>query len=405
MDICSLDKCTGCGYCFNACPVVAITMEKNLQGFMYPVVDTARCINCKQCQRGCPVNCTGTIVSGKIHNQKVFAAFSNDNSNRRKSSSGGVFGEIAKAIISCGGAVVASRFSDDYESVCFDICERIEELPAYQGSKYVQSLTNDVFQRTKNLLLNGRKVLFVGTGCQVAALKSYLGKDYNNLYCADIICHGVPSPELWKRHLRAIREKNGNKEIKYISFRNKEISWREFSLVVEFVDGSRYFSCKSDDPYIIGFTSDITLRESCYNCHYANLQRQGDITLADFWGYKSENYKMRNDEKGISLVIQNTAKGKQMLGWINSQITFCEKTMQEAVNGNQCLKEPFKKSPLYYSFWGKYANGEDSEALLEEFCKPFKVSDSMKAAWKRDDHYYIYKYWLRVKKIIKQIKR
>lgn len=403
MEICSLDKCTGCGYCFNVCPTAAIRMEKKSKGFLYPVIDTIKCINCNKCQRGCPINFADAIINDKIHTQKVFAAFSNDNGNRRKSSSGGIFGEIAKAIIFRGGVVIASKFSDDYESVYFDICEQIDDLPRYQGSKYIQSSVNNIYQQTKKLLINDREVLFVGTGCQIAALKNYLGKDYENLYCVDIICHGVPSPELWKCHLQAIKEKHKNEEIKYISFRNKDISWRESSLIVEFIDGNRYFSCKNDDPYLIGFTSNITLREACYNCKYANIQRMGDITLADFWGYKSEKYKMRNDEKGISLVIQNTLKGEKIFKWIDSQISFCEKTMPEAVNGNQSLKYPVKKNTLYDSFWEEYENGGEGEKLLKKYCKPFTISNSMRAAWKRDDYYYIYKYWLGFKKICKKI--
>lgn len=239
--------------------------------------------------------------------------------------------------------------SDDKKELIFDRCEDVEKIALFRGLKYVQSDPQDIFKSVKKDLDSNRKVMFVGTGCQVAGLRAFLRKPYDNLLCIDIICHGVPSPKLWREYLCSI-EKNKEAHATHVSFRYKKPSWTQFSLRIDFDDGNSYIRSKFDDPYLISFLKEISLRENCYACPYTSTKRMGDITLADFWGYRSTSFKMRNNEKGISLVLVNSDAGEKWFQRISSSIECVEKTLKEAMGGNRSLKELWKKNLLLSVF-------------------------------------------------------
>ena len=387
------ELCTGCGVCANICPQKAIKMTSSKRGFLYPAVDDNICIHCNRCIKQCPVKHDNVAEEMK---KKVCAVWSKDNETRIKSSSGGFFMVAAKYILSNGGAVCATRFSDDFSGVFFDICESKSELYKFRGSKYVQSNLNPVYSRVKDLLDNKRLVLFVGTGCQVAAIKSYLGREYDNLLCMDLVCHGVPSPMIWKEYIQSLNTEYGNSGVKSISFRVKRPSWKEYSLEVIFNNGQKYIKSKTQDPYLIAFGKDIILRPSCEHCKYACLKREGDITISDFWAYRSFDFKTRNDETGISCCIINSQKGIQLFELLRNELVVVEKGMDEAIRGNRSLIKPWSVSERADEFWNLY-DKKGIDALIQ-YCQPFRISKKMKMDWFKQDHL-----WLIPKPVLKMI--
>lgn len=373
--------CTGCGTCLNVCHVNAIRMVASEKGFMYPKVDDSLCVNCKQCIRKCPINLQNTA---ETFDQKVYAAWSKDKNVRKISSSGGLFSLLADFTLQQGGAVCASSFNDDFTAVEFGICERKTDVPRYRGSKYLQSSTGTIYQQVKDILTEGRKLLFIGTGCQVAGLKSFLGRDFDNLLCIDLVCHGTPSPLVWKNYVNYLDLLHGSSGVESVTFRKKKPSWKVYSISIKFKNGKQYEASKTEDPYMIAFAKDYMLRPSCEHCKFACKSREGDITLADFWSYRSFDFRTRNDEKGISCVIINSDKGNRVFEAIRNQLTVVEKTMEEAIRGNRSLVSPWPANEKAAEFWKSYIqNGND--ALLQ-FCKPYKTSKKMMLDWFIQDH-------------------
>ena len=387
------ELCTGCGVCADICPQKAIKMTSSKRGFLYPAVDDNICIHCNRCIKQCPVKHDNVAEEMK---KKVYAVWSKDNETRIKSSSGGFFMVAAKYILSNGGAVCATRFSDDFSGVFFDICESESELYKFRGSKYVQSNLNSVYSRVKHLLDNKRLVLFVGTGCQVAAIKSYLGREYDNLLCMDLVCHGVPSPMIWKEYIQSLNTEYENSGVKSISFRVKRPSWKEYSLEVIFNNGQKYIRSKTQDPYLIAFGKDIILRPSCEHCKYACLKREGDITISDFWAYRSFDFKTRNDEKGISCCIINSQKGVRLFELLRNDFVVVEKGLDEAIRGNRSLIKPWSANAKTDEFWNLY-DKKGIDALIQ-YCQPFRISKKMKMDWFKQDHL-----WLIPKPVLKMI--
>lgn len=304
------DSCCGCGACSNACPKGCIIMKADTEGFLYPQIDKSKCVNCGKCRKVCP-------FLGKKNEPAVqgsYAAISNNDADRQKSSSGGVFALFAKTIIKDSGVVVGTRMSQDFKTAEVVAIEDVNELDELMGSKYVQSNTGEIYQVVKRYLEANRKVLFTGTPCQVTGLKNYLGKDYNELFCVEIICHGVPSPKLWKKYVEHM-EARYNAHMTRVNFRCKDKSWREFGINETYGD-EVYFAFKEADPYMQMFLKNYSLRESCYSCKIKG-HSDADITVGDFWGIEDCLPNM-NDGKGTSLIIVKSKKGNILLEQIKS---------------------------------------------------------------------------------------
>ncbi len=376
-----MKRCMGCGACENVCSRNAIRMVESERGFLYPTVDESLCVQCGQCEKKCPLNADTPVHTYKQH---VFAAWSKDKNILDLASSGGVFALLAKEVLKDGGIVCATRFENDFSGVIFDSCDRERDLAGFCGSKYIQSKTGMIYRKTKEYLQEKRKVLFVGTGCQIAALKSYLGKTYENLLCVDLVCHGVPSPMVWRNYIEGLIQKHEGKSVKFISFRKKEPSWREYSIQIEFADGKKYEAKKTDDPYLVAFAKDYMIRPSCEHCKFACANREGDLTLSDFWGYRSFDFQTRNRGKGISCCIINSDRGMQAFEQIKAQLVITEKTMEEAIRGNRSLTRPWSANPASENFWNLYM--EKQNDALYQFCRPYKNSASMKLDWFIQDH-------------------
>lgn len=303
MEITTLTNCTGCSACYSACPMSAILMKENNEGFLYPKVDDDKCIECGLCEKVCPA-----ISPLKMENSesKAFAAINNNETIRMESSSGGVFTAIAEKIIKTGGKVFGAKFSEDFKSVIHSWTDDLYGLKDFRGSKYLQSNVNNSFKECERFLKAGEKVLFSGTPCQIQGLKKYLRKDYDNLLTVDFICHGVPSPLLWKKYVEYHENTAVSKVVK-TAFRRKNCGWKQFSLWFAFANHSEYSKTLDKDPYLQMFLKDVCLRQSCYNCPAKGIYRVSDVTIADFWGIQSEHPDF-DDDKGTSFVIVHNPK-------------------------------------------------------------------------------------------------
>ena len=316
-------RCIGCGACASVCPQNCIAMQQDKEGFYYPVIDAQKCIDCGACNRVC-------IAENTVYKQNslaAYAAYSKNNEQREKSSSGAVFYELAKYILDNNGVVFGAAFDADLsvKHICID---SIDDLNKLQTSKYVQSKTDGVFANVKKLLKQEKQVLFVGTPCQCNALSLFLGKSYDNLLLVDFICHGVPSPLVWKKYLESLNIKN----ITCVNFRDKTFGWKNFSFSAKNIS-QEYKSVYSNNPYMKLFLSDLTLRLSCYDCTCKFPNKSSDITIGDLWGVENIASEM-NDDKGISLVVVNTQKGNGVLNTIFDNCIFKELDFNAAVKSN-----------------------------------------------------------------------
>ena len=323
-------ECYGCTACEQICSHGAITMRQDIDGFYFPVVNLDSCINCGFCEKVCPYD-TDINLASQPH---IYAAYAKSTNERIGSSSGALFYIIAKAVIAEDG-IAYGAVMDENCQVNHQSAESIEELNRLRGSKYVQSKLNDTYRDIRTHLKNGRKVYFVGTGCQVAGLRSFLLKKYDNLLTSDLVCHGVPSQKLFDEHIRYLEKVHKGKVIKYFFRDNSRWEGCEIVIVKKKNSKIKEFRLPSYElsPYLYSFMKAMTCRDSCYKCRYAKIPRCGDITLADFWGAQ-EFYPQIDASKGVSLILLNSEIGAMWFEKIKNQIFFMESSIEIASSQN-----------------------------------------------------------------------
>lgn len=308
------ENCSGCSACLNSCPVDAIKMREMREGFFYPVIDQNVCTNCGICKKVCPNN---RQYSYKYPDIKTFACKNINEQERIKSSSGGIFSLLAKSILEQGGCVFGASY-DDYDVKHIKIENKIE-LEKLRGSKYVESTIGDCYIEARNELNLGKKVLFSGVPCQIEGLKSFLGKEYENLCCVSVICHGVPSKKVFRSHLEEIEKRYCDK-LTNINFRNKDKDWKNY--LVEYIFKKRSIKIsREENQYIGGFLKNYFLRQSCYHCDYRIFKKNtADIILGDFWGVENI-LKDFDDNNGVSAVIVNSKKGAEIFSQVDKSVS------------------------------------------------------------------------------------
>lgn len=367
-------------------------MNEDCEGFLYPKVDSAACVDCGLCEKVCPViNQNEPRVP-----LSVYAAMNSNEEIRLKSSSGGIFTLLALQIIAEGGVVFGARFNENWE-VIHDYAETVEGLEAFRGSKYVQSVIADNYKYAKQFLLEGRKVLFSGTPCQIAGLKKFLRKEYENLLTVEVVCHGVPSPKVWRNYLQYKRAQhvvgkntvsssiNELPVITGISFRDKTKGWEKFGFKICYaaseaaensVSKSAYIvNCEitpfNEDVFMRGFLKNLYLRPSCYHC-VARLGKSGaDIAIADYWGIQRIHPEL-DDDKGVNLVLINTQKGKIYFNEIAASLAYTISDYKKSIASNPCIVKSVAEPSQRVQFWREYER--QGIACIDGICQSMTPS-------------------------------
>ena len=311
-------------------------MESDKEGFLYPIIDKKICINCGMCEKVCP-------ALKKIQKQTEIDVYACKNKNieiQKKSSSGGAFSAFAEYVIEHGGIVFGAMFNDEFK-VVHDFIDSVEQVYKFCGSKYVQSDIGESYKKAKEFLDSGKTVLFSGTSCQIAGLKNYLIKPYENLISIDVICHGVPSPLAFAKYIEQ-RKAQYNENIKKISFRDKTDGWNDFSMKIDF-ENKVYRKTVSEDEYLRGFVLNLYLRPCCYNCKYKDFTCGSDISLADFWGIKNILPEFF-DRNGVSMVLVNSDSGRKIFNNVKDKMLTAPTVLENAVSANKAIINSPKKN-------------------------------------------------------------
>lgn len=347
--ICEISKCTSCCACYNACPKHCITMDYDEFGFVHPKIHENECIKCNLCRNVCPaINKVEAAIP-----KTSYAAWALEASERNTSTSGGAAAVFSNYILENGGVVFGASM-EDRAVKHIKITEK-KDLYRLKGSKYVHSRIGDTYKEAKDELISGRKVLFIGTPCQIAGLKNYLRISYDELITADIICHGVPSEKMLKDY---IKESLNIEDYDGISFRDSS----GFNL--KLLKGDKIISNlpMKESLYYLGFMKALFYNEACYECLYAKKKRISDVTLGDFWGLGAKEPFKHNTSAGVSVILLNTEKGELLLKACKDKMFLEERSIDEAVNGNSQLRAPSVKHKNHNLFKELYVKEGFSRA-------------------------------------------
>ena len=409
IDICEKDKCTGCGACMNVCAHNAISLtEQGVCGYIYPEIDQDKCIDCGLCVKTCPAN-TPVKLNAPL---KAFAAISKDHHDLMTSASGGASSVLVNSVLNKNG-IVYGCVQRNYKNISHERIDKIEDAHLLKGSKYVQSYIGYIYRDVKEDLKTGKTVLFTGTPCQIAGLKSYLKKDYDNLILVDLVCHGVPSQKLLEEDVEYLLRDypNADKEKIRVEFRRKKRSpgvfepdWGTFiSYGIFNGGGAKAFAHKKKkqdfliDNYITAFMAGTIFRENCYTCSYAQNQRGSDITIADFWGLKKCAVPTT---EGVSLLLPNTQKGLMAINEFKENFIICERPVDEAINGNGQLLHPSLRPKERDVFLSTYPNNTSKayKASLKNYKEQYRIKLLHKSLDKLKKHSRFFRLFCRLPK-------
>jgi len=340
------EDCCGCTACASICPHNAISMKPDTLGFLYPEVDTEKCVDCGLCEKVCAFN-DNYDTSLSLSQPDVYAARHKDMQEIETSRSGAAFIALSDWVIEHGGIVYGAGYTDHFRVVHKRAVSK-EERNEFKGSKYVQSDLTGVFRQVKADLKAGLLVMFSGTPCQTAGLNSYIGKKLReNLYLVDIVCHGVPGPFIWRDYLAYLERKHGDK-ICWVNFRDKQLyGWTAHHESFKFVNGGGKMT------FTYTFYKHIMFRHSCGVCPYTNTRRPSDITLADFWGWEKTDPTFNADDKGVSLVLINTEKGRNLFEAVKDNMNIIPVKLEDCLQPN--LQHPSIIHPKRMAFERDYA--------------------------------------------------
>lgn len=356
------NNCTGCGACILICPTKSITLKQNQEGFYYIDIHLPTCIHCKLCEKRCPQN--HFVPNRTIQNS--YAAIGKNNIRTSKSSSGGIFITIADWIIENNGIVFGTIFNKHFEAVQVSAITKKDLIPM-QGSKYVQSLTNHVYEDIADSLNKYKHVLYIGTPCQIAGLYAVLSEIPDHLYTVDLICHGVPSPQLFQNYIHWL-EKQKSQTIKAYSFRNKSI-WNRTGFICKIVFQQKTIKWDAlQDPYYLSFLQGINFRECCYKCKYANLNRVGDITIGDLDGIDQvcpDFYPW----KAVSTVLLNSKKARKLWKEVRPFFHYQKIDIDEESKYNHQLIAPMKRPKERDHYYDHYNDEHFFQELIQKNIK------------------------------------
>ena len=360
-------QCSGCSACSNACPVSAIMMKPDTEGFQYPEINRKACTGCNLCERICPVLSGQKRYAERLNEPKAKAAWTRNPNVRFMSTSGGLFTELATTFLKEPGYVAGAIYNAEFqvEHCLINNTAAIEKL---RQSKYVQSDKKDIFQQVREKLKTGKRVLFVGAPCEVGGLYNFLGKAYDSLTTIDYICLGSNSPKIYNRFLDMLRQRYQS-EITRVWFKNKEKGWNSFCTRVDFANGKHYLKNRRHDYFMRGYIgrNKYYTRPSCTQCRYKTLPRQADITLADFWGIARLDPKL-DEDLGTSAVLLNSEKGCQLYAETMPAICSYDMTFEDIAKGNMALKNSVHLAENRAEFFAKL-DKVPFDDLINEFCR------------------------------------
>lgn len=364
--LCEKNKCTGCTACVVICPKQCVTMQQDEEGFAYPAVNNEICVGCGVCEKSCPV----LNVKEQQQEPTAYAAYSKDDALRLESSSGGVFTELAKAVLNQGGVVFGAAYDEKFR--VYHICVDNEgDLARIRGAKYAQSNLGDTFRQVRRFVTD-RKVLFVGTPCQVAGVKAYLGTEGENLISVDFVCHSVPSPMAWEKYIeyRAQTDNDGIMPVA-INFRCKDTGWSRYSNQICYGAGKQNLIKSADSLFMKLFVGDYINRLSCENCSFKGYSRVSDLTIGDFWGIWDIAPEM-DDNRGTSVVLVQSEKGRKIFDEISDRLAVMPVTLKQASQQNPSMLVSSKAKENRSQVLDTIRSGNIAEC--SELFKPEKLS-------------------------------
>lgn len=335
------NNCCGCNACGDVCPKQAISFKTDTEGFWYPEVDMQKCIDCGLCEKVCPIINVNDLKKNDLPQSICYAAEHKNLEVIFDSTSGGLFSALAEIMYRAKGFVGGAVFNDDF-SVKHYISDNKDDLPKLRSSKYLQSNAEGFFVQVKDLLKAGENVLVCGTPCQMAALRRFLNKDYENLIIVDFICLGINSPKVWLKYIQSFEERYGSPVV-YAKAKSKEYGWRNLTQKVILADGRHIYETKDQSNFTKGYLkTHAYCRPSCYDCKFKGFPRIADITLADFWGIEQVDKSMEKD-LGTSLVMVNSKKGQIYFEKAKARTTIVNVSFNSILAGNPALVNSISK--------------------------------------------------------------
>lgn len=360
--------CCGCGACAQRCPQNCITMEEDEEGFRYPVIDEKRCVCCGLCERACP----SVNRFSHVWKEEVYAAAAKDQKLVKRSSSGGMFGILAEYVLQKNGVVFGAAFNEKMELIhC--VANNEEECKKFHGSKYIQSNTNNTFKECKQYLDQGKYVLYTGTPCQIAGLKQYLQEDYERLLAVELICHGAPSPGIWRKYISELEAEQQERMVGAF-FRYKDKGWKAYRFKTEYESGKKEVISGGKSPYIVAFFNHLTLRPSCYECRHRLEYSRSDLMIGDFWGV-SDYHQSFDERLGVSALLILSSKGKKVFEEVKRKMHYEESGLSMLTPMNGCIQLSVFPNRNRQRFMESYAKKENITKALDRNAVNYRWKD------------------------------
>ena len=373
-------NCTGCGACINACPLSIISFYEDLEGFIYPQIEMDKCINCHLCEKSCPMlNERQSESVGVVGYPQFFAGQLKKKNDLSEVSSGGAFWAFSQAVIDKGG-VVYGAVQENVDEIFHFRASDFDGIKLIRRSKYFQSDTGFTMNQVKEDLKKGLYVLYSGTGCQIAGIKQFLGKEYKNLVTCDVVCHGVPSRKVWKKY-REEKEQSEGKKIQGLVFRDKTLGWSKNQYMITYYDGSVEKERSTKQLFHAGYLKGLFYRPSCGECKFASMPRVADMTLADFWKYKGK-YTALYPDLGVSLITVNSPKGLELLEMSCDLLDYETTSKEIAVSSCRHLDNHPRENPDRAAFFNLFFE-KGYYAAAEKYIKNSNDKNIFKKTAKR----------------------
>lgn len=358
-------KCCGCNACGDICSHDAIEFKTDIEGFWYPEVNKDKCVECGLCEKICPELYISKLKQNDFPQPAhTIAAINKKLDVRWDSTSGGAFSALAETMYEKGGYVSGAIYNENF-TVRNYISNNPEDLVKLRSSKYLQSNAEGLYKEIRSLLRRGEHVLACGTPCQMAALRSFLMKDYENLIIVDFICRGVNSPKVYRKYLDSLEHRYGGKVV-YVKAKNKELGWRNLTRKVVFDNGAVYYGVSMDDDFRRGYHTNVYCRPSCYTCQYKGFPRMADITIADYWGIEKIDKNLDNNI-GTSMILLNSKKGIGYFDSVKDKLEWIETSFESILPGNIALTKSIEPAKIDREKFFADLDKETFDAVTEKY--------------------------------------